>query len=253
MTINRDNDVELSGGEGPMDASETLKAIEEALASRHLTMRGVVRLKAGDPLWPEGYPSPPQSDGTCTIVLIGHLGGAFWQTFWQEKSDTTNPLDSWSRNILDSIARQIGATLIMPNDRPYQPFQQWALQSNRVFRSPLGLLIDPEAGLWHAFRGALVLPGSLASPLEAAGSDMDQIQSPCLSCREKPCLSACPVNAFSDDAPMKVDACRGHLAAQQPPNCLEIGCRARDACPVGIKYRYSPAQIAFHMAAFAGR
>jgi hypothetical protein len=33
---------------------------------------------------------------------------------------------------------------------------------------------------------------------------------------------------------------------------MNLGCQARDACPVGRKHRYSADQVRFHMAAFAG-
>ena len=34
------------------------------------------------------------------------------------------------------------------------------------------------------------------------------------------------------------------------PACMDLGCRARDACPVGRDYRYAPGQANFHMQAF---
>lgn len=41
--------------------------------------------------------------------------------------------------------------------------------------------------------------------------------------------------------------------SQSDPNgadCLDFGCRARHACPVGRDYRYAPNLAQFHMEAF---
>jgi len=61
------------------------------------------------------------------------------------------------------------------------------LQAEPLHRSPLGLLIHPEWGLWHSYRGALGLRERLDLPPH------ESVASPCESCRERPCLSACPV------------------------------------------------------------
>jgi hypothetical protein len=74
----------------------------------------------------------------------------------------------------------------------------------------------------------------------------------CLQCSGKPCLGACPVSAYSV-AGFAVQACAGHLHTEAGVPCMEQGCLARRACPVGAGYRYDEAHAAFHMAAFAGR
>jgi epoxyqueuosine reductase len=33
-------------------------------------------------------------------------------------------------------------------------------------------------------------------------------------------------------------------------DCVSLGCRARQHCPVGLNYIYSPPQAGFHMRAF---
>jgi epoxyqueuosine reductase QueG len=115
--------------------------------------------------------------------------------------------------------------------------------------------MHPEFGLWHAYRAALLLE------TEISIQRPDRPIHHCDACVEKPCLSACPVDAFSGsgfDAP----ACRGYLATGKPssidsmastglPDCLGDGCAARNACPVAGDYRYGPEQMRFHMAAFA--
>ena len=72
---------------------------------------------------------------------------------------------------------------------------------------------------------------------------------PCDSCSDRPCLSACPVDAFRDGV-YDVAACARHLRTEAGADCVEEGCRVRRACPVGVGYAYEPLQAAFHMKAF---
>jgi hypothetical protein len=57
------------------------------------------------------------------------------------------------------------------------------------------------------------------------------------------------VGAFSPGA-YDVAACVGHVKSVAGADCMEAGCRARRACPVGPEYAYSPAQANFFMHAF---
>jgi hypothetical protein len=104
------------------------------------------------------------------------------------------------------------------------------------------MTIQAERGLWTAYRGALAFVHRLDLP------DPDDGERPCEGCAA-PCLTACPVGAFSDDG-YDVAACVAHLAAPEGAPCRDGGCLARRACPVGAAYRHEPAQAAFHMTAF---
>ncbi len=81
---------------------------------------------------------------------------------------------------------------------------------------------------------------------------VDHRPSPGESCADKPCLSACPVDAFAPGT-YDVGACKAHIARPAGADCLALGCRARRDCPVGTAYRYLPEHAEFHMRAFLGR
>lgn len=204
-------------------------------------------------LAPEPEVAPLLADGrpAAGICLIGNAGGGFWpvfQTWWQAHPESDHPLDDWSKSVINPIAASLGAEAVYPSDRPWQPFQQWAMLAEGLRPSPLGLLIHPEFGLWHGYRGALLFGSTEWT--DATGSGTDISLHPCDACTAKPCLSACPVSAFGADS-FDVDACRGHLATEAgQKGCVVSGCLARDACPVGREYRYGEVQIQFHMAAF---
>ena len=185
----------------------------------------------------------------ATLVLLGWIGGEGWRTFADspEAGDgACNPLDRWSRRVIDGIAAALDATPLYPfAGPPWLPFQRWAQRGDQVFVSPLGILIHPDWGLRHSYRGALAFRECL--DLEPAPRRL----SPCESCADKPCLTRCPVSAFSGDG-YDVARCRTHLSSPAGAACMEGGCLARNACPIGTPHRYGSAQAAFHMRAFLG-
>jgi ferredoxin len=207
-----------------------------------LAWRGALTLERTDP-----DIRLPDQRAARTVVLLGFAGSTHWREFdaSPEAADgESNPLDRWSRRIIEGLAGRFGARGLYPNDGPpWLPFQQWARRAEGLHPSPLGILIHPVWGLWHAYRGALAFADALPEvPAQHAPS-------PCDACRERPCLSTCPAGAV---APGRYDvvACRAHVRSEAGRDCLELGCRARRACPVGAGHRYAPAEAEFHMRAF---
>lgn len=178
-----------------------------------------------------------------TLFLVGNAGSAIWPRLSAADDGAPHPLDRWTRDVLAPLADEVGATVHFPFDKPPLPFQRWAMKATAARPSPLGILIHPDYGLWHAFRAAFVFTDRLDLPAA------DERPSPCDACAERPCLSACPVSAFSGNG-YDVAACAGHLAAGARPSCADIGCRARAACPVASERAYTPDHLRFHMRAF---
>jgi ferredoxin len=216
-----------------------IPAIQSALAEHGLIMRGGFH-----PASEDNVPGDP-----ATLVLVGNAGPEMWAAFGALRgnyADRPNPLDAWISDVLAGVAGNVGATALFPfGGLPHLPFQRWAQRAEPVHPSPVGVLIHPEYGLWHAYRGALAFPELREFPQPYARP------SPCDSCADKPCLSACPVDAFGGDA-YDVPACVGHITGPDTGDCMAQGCQARRACPVGRDYIYEPAQAGFHMRAFTG-
>jgi ferredoxin len=213
--------------------------IAAAFAAVGLEMRGGFLAAAGE-VMPEAAAGTPGR----TVLLVGNVGGSLWARFARERRDEPHPLDAWTKRTVEPLAARFEARAYYPSDPPYQPFQRWAMRAEPVHPSPLGLLIHPDHGLWHAYRAALVLGREISGLPQRS-----ERPSPCTSCADRPCLTACPVGAFTGAA-YDVAACTGHLHSRGEPRCLEAGCRARAACPVGRHEAYGTAQIRFHMAAF---
>ncbi len=182
--------------------------------------------------------------GGVTVVLVGNVGPGMWSHFSAARPDCVDPLDTWTKSVVAPRADRFAASVAYPNDKPYRPFQQWAMRAEPVTPSPLGILIHPEFGLWHAYRAALMFDGRIVGlpTVQAAVSA-------CESCIEKPCLNTCPVGAF-DGKSYNVPVCVTHMKSSDGRPCHEHGCLARLACPVATKHRTTEAQRAFHAAAF---
>ena len=217
-----------------------LSRIEHGLDAVGMSLRG-----AFHPVAEDRVPEPVPGRRAGTVVLAGNVGQGMWAAFSRNRSRAgTDPLDEWTRSVLSPLAEGFGGRAVYPFDGPpYLPFQEWALRAGTVFQSPMGPLVHPEYGLWHAYRGAIVLVERIALPEQPA------IASPCQACEATPCLATCPVGALGPDG-YDVDRCVEHVASRAGTDCRERGCLARRACPVGRAYTYNDEQARFHMAAF---
>jgi len=218
-----------------------LKDIEEAMAAVGLTARG-----AFHPGPKDGVPALATGAPVTTLVLAGNVGPDMWAAFSRDRNPKHDRLDDWSEAVLNKLAGEFDAAAFFPFQKPYLPFQRWARNAEPCHVSPLGILIHPDYGLWHGYRGALGFAEFLELP------PPDERPSPCDICPDKPCLDTCPVGAFSDEG-YDMPACVGHLQAKAGRDCMQTGCRARRACPVGRRYIYRPEQANFHMTWFLRR
>jgi len=221
----------------PGTPAPSFAALDARLAGSGLRAIGGCRVEPEDDL-------PP---GTATLVLVAPREPEFWPLVAAapEFADCApDPLDRWSRRVIGGIACDLGAKALFPfTGPPWRPFIGWALRTGRIHRSPVGLLVEGEAGLFVSLRGALALAELIDLPAPA--------DSPCESCAGRPCLSACPVAALTG-AGYDTAACRTYLDTPPGADCMEGGCRVRRACPVSAAHPRDPAQSAFHMRAFHG-
>lgn len=207
-----------------------LSDIETAAAGQQLGVMGVVQ---------DDLP-----DGVASLVLLGPLEPGFWPAFTASPEyldGAPDPLDRWSHRVITGLAEALNATPFFPfGGPPYQPFIAWAKTSGRAHSSPVGLLVHDTAGLMISYRGALGFADHIDAPAPPP--------SPCETCETRPCLTACPVDAFASGS-YDVAACKADL--DRPGNdCMTSGCAVRRACPVSRGHGRLEAQSAFHMRAF---
>lgn len=196
----------------------------------------------------DGVPDIGEGTPARSLVLFGNAGSSIWPTFSgsPEYADgEPDPLNRWSERIgRELAARWRGLALFPFGGPPYQPFLRWAGKAEGLRSSRLGMLLHPDYGLWHAYRFAI----AFAEPVDGLEAQPAPAAHACDTCREQPCLSVCPVDAF-DGERYAVEACFRYLQAHPDSPCRRA-CRARDACPEGAGYRYDPDHAAFHMTQF---
>lgn len=222
------------------------EAVAAAVAPTGMLARGGFEPGPADAVGPF-----PDGRAVRTVVVVGNIGGAMWPQFRAGARPVPDPLDDWTRRVLVPVAERFGAAYVHPSDEPFVPMQRWARRADDVFESPIGLLIHPDHGLWHAYRGALLF----AEPVVGL-PPVGRRSSPCDGCADRPCRTACPVGAFVTDGARLVSydhvRCREHVVSGAGPQCASAGCAARRACPVNADGAYGPEQMAHHMRAFAG-
>ncbi len=191
-----------------------------------------------------GIAAVVEKDGfgpTGSILLISPEEPKFWGIFSRSPEyldGRVNPMDRWSKRVLNALAIETDARALFPSDGPpFAPFYTWAVRSGRFWASPISFLVHEKAGLFTSFRGALLVDDTIS---------VANTPKPCSTCAA-PCKTACPVNAFANG--YDVDACKSHLATPEGADCMTQGCRARRACPVGAGKRL-PSQAQFHMESF---
>ena len=115
-------------------------ALEKDIHSAGMIILGELEVNEGDPV-----PKEAQS-----ILLLGPDEPNFWKIFKASKEfrdEEANPLDRWSKRIIDNIAAQNECTALYPFcEEPYKPFFSWALRSGSVWSSPVHLAIHKDRG-----------------------------------------------------------------------------------------------------------
>lgn len=223
-----------------MDAARNaLPEIDRLLAGTGLFVRGAFHPAPGD-----GVRSLADGRAAGTVALVGNAGKPMWEAFRRDVSELggKDPLDRWVDAHLERAAGALGAEIVFATRKPWPPIQRWAMKAGGVHRSPIGILIHPGFGLWHVYRGAFLFAARLDLPRPIVE------QNPCDTCARKPCLTACPADAFAPSG-FDMEACVGHVESPKGKACATGGCLARRACPVGRAHAYVAEEGAFHMAA----
>lgn len=215
-------------------SASSLRALTAELRANGLDVLGFFHVEDHERLLPDRDRQPK------AVLIVGNVGSRLWPIFEAARNDRPSlTLDQWTAETVGRIAAAFAVDAVFPFEGPpYHPFLRWAKRTGTLFASPLGLTIHPTYGLWHAFRAALLLD-------HRPDLAREKVISPCDSCATKPCLSACPVNAFTAEG-YAFETCLDHLVT--PVNdCRQRGCLARLACPIGTEHHYVRDHAAFHM------
>lgn len=182
------------------------------------------------------------------LILIGHLGRDFWDALQRRGLHGSDPVDQFvSERVAAWMADELPGhewQQVFPGPAPVG-LQRLGMLAGWHHASPFWVGVDAEWGSWFAYRALLLTDTELPPTLRR------ELASPCLNCSEKPCVSACPARALSAPAEQLgagmgpgLQRCLGYRL--QPGSSCQDRCLARNACPVGERYRYSEAQTRYH-------
>ena len=174
------------------------------------------------------------------LILIGHAGTLLWKMVSQWLSDSKDPVDEFSYFQTEKYFKQRFSPedfkIIFPGTS-HVGLQALGRIAGWHHSSPFRVGINWQWGSWFAYR-SVVLVKSHYSPTE-----VDMKDSPCLTCSEKACVSACPAKALVQ-SDLSLKTCIDYRK-KSDSDCKDR-CKARMACPVARKHQYSLPQTQYH-------
>ncbi len=64
------------------------------------------------------YPDAGDQIDAATAVLVGNAGPAMWRAFVEQRPRGPDPLDTWTREVLETVAAALGARAMFPFGGP---------------------------------------------------------------------------------------------------------------------------------------
>lgn len=193
----------------------------------------------------------PQAVNFKQLILIGHGGTTLWQAIQEanrahqietkiDRNSDEHPIDTFSiatvQHFLQTEWAGCDYEILYPGSRTIG-LQSLGKQAGWHHPSPFMVGINEYFGSWFAYRVAVLANTQL--PLT---SKVETV-SPCSSCRDRVCVTACPAQALNDGQ-FHLEKCLDYR--QQASSLCEKTCLARVACPVGDAHRYTDAQMNYH-------
>jgi hypothetical protein len=176
------------------------------------------------------------------LIIFAHGGRRMWKSAQASKfADADEPVDSFS---IDLVRRYFAKAcsenifeVLYPGSKQPVPLQKLGQLAGWHHSSPFRVGVNQVWGSWFAYRVVVLADTEFepTPPLTAA--------SPCHSCTEKPCLSACPAEAL-ERGDFSLKLCIAYRLTNDSQ--CKTQCLSRLACPVAPEHRYSMEQINYH-------
>lgn len=194
-------------------------------------------------------PVSSEPHGRSGLLLALSLGTRFAEQTPYDLQTTPNPFDERAVALLEPLLVHLRtwdprASIVYPSSSSTVNLMAWLTAARVQYSSRLGIGIRPDCGTFFAVRGAVEtqLPEVARVWLAERFPPLPSAPSPCETCEQRPCQSACPAAAVT--ANFNLERCVSHRL-EEASSCA-YGCAARLACPVGAGFRYSVAQTRYH-------
>ncbi|MFA6238564.1 MAG: hypothetical protein WC635_14615 [Bacteriovorax sp.] len=176
-----------------------------------------------------------------TLYLFASGGRDLWNRLTHPLNESEHPIDHFSISQIKKMDPK--ARILFPHEEWNVPLQRLGRLLNISRPSPLGMDISNEYGLWFAFRGVFL------SKQKFKTEKYKLFKSPCESCADKPCISACPGSALNPAGDFKIAKCADYRLSRDS-KCAQT-CLSRMICPYKAEHQYSEEQIHYHMTRIA--
>lgn len=177
-----------------------------------------------------------------SLLLIGNSGPDFWRKIPSTYFDRQHPVDDFAADTVTScMAKYADMTtwsLLYPTARYCPPLQSLGKVAGWHYDSPLGLGVNPQWGLWFAYRAVVAVSIDLKYAIRSL------FESPCVSCQSQACISACPGSAIAQGQSPDLMRCARYRLS--PASACADTCISRLSCPVAPDLRYDEAQTNYH-------
>lgn len=217
-----------------------LSSVQDCAARHGLNLFGLVDARRFDGCQPCEKRSSSRDPACGTIVALGTGGRAVWNAFTPTGGARRDRGDC---DAVDALA-YAGALAVAEEfaDAGYRPqvvdardpclsFAQLFEAAGFGVVSPVsGMPLHPEYGPWVRMRAALLVPGRPFGDVPDAS--IAASFKPCCTCRDRPCVAACPPAVHDGFGYSDRRRCAEHRHAG---GCAS-GCESRVACPVGREY-----------------
>lgn len=187
-----------------------------------------------------------------SLLLFGAGGDKFWRSLKSatEKAGALIDADAAHVHLVDEFSATIVNAAIAEHFGALKTEQLYPGNTRLMlselgehlgwsFPSPLGLGINPEHGLWFAYRALVWVDAPVG-----VDSVNSQASHPCQTCVSKDCIAACPAAAVTVEKPFALKSCASFRL--QPDSDCTQRCLARLACPIGADSRQSLEQHGYH-------
>lgn len=181
----------------------------------------------------------PELNLYSQVFLVGHAGKNLWRKVKNHIGKTRNPIDEHSANSVEQfLSKRTDVKkykLIFPSNKPVG-LQQLGIQAGWHYASPFRVGINKEWGSWFAYRAVALMRSEFKTR-------KFESESPCISCTDQVCISACPVDALTK-GDLSLETCMSYRMGDQS-SCADR-CLSRMACPIAEEHQYSLEQIQYH-------
>lgn len=223
----------------PIAADQFIKQVQ-VLAAKGLNVLVTCKVDSLPPDLREELPLAIENLGH--LILIGSGGPLLWTYLKSPHIHENHPIDTYVGECVNNFAHTVfgdqAPVILYPRSDLVFPLQQLGHILGLTKKSPLGIDLHPDFGLWFAYRALLWTSEDVPMINPPAWS------SPCETCVDKPCVSNCPSQAVTVQS-FNIKNCANYRLLANS-SCANR-CLSRLACPFHAEQRYSDEQIRYHM------